>query len=187
MVCVLLTKLQHSCFSQLWVIVIWSVGVITWTTSKRCGMNPAVVHLRGSEGVPPPWLCTFRKSELWRGKTTDWVQDTQWAYYCTIAQIQNLIWNVEHIHLNSLPIVVRPTTANQCGQILQPSNSYYITQSEICTVSVHCNYLGWTQPYAGWSTCQYIKETLSDNEMCASLYTSSYHTSSNSYFGHCSG
>ena len=22
--------------------------------------------------MPPPWLCTFRKSELWRGRTTDW-------------------------------------------------------------------------------------------------------------------
>ena len=34
-------------------------------------MYPALVHLEGSEGVPKPWLCTFRKSELWRGKTTD--------------------------------------------------------------------------------------------------------------------
>ena len=94
MVCVLLTKLQHSCISQLGAIIIRFPRDVTWASPKCCGMYPALVHLEGSEGVPAPWLCTFRKSELGRGKTTDWwmqVQDTQWAYYCTIVQIQNLI------------------------------------------------------------------------------------------------
>ena len=38
--------------------------------------------------------------------------------------------------------VVIPYHCQPVGQILQPSNSYNITWSEICTVSVHCNYLG---------------------------------------------
>ena len=70
--CVLLTKLHHRCISQLGVIIKCPVGVIIWTSPECSSMYPALHHCAGCECMPPPWLCTFRKGELWRGKTTDW-------------------------------------------------------------------------------------------------------------------
>ena len=80
MVCALLTKLHDCCISQLGKISNWCNKVIMWASPKRSHMHSALPHPAGCEGVPIPWLCNFRKSELWRGMATDWwmwVQETQ--------------------------------------------------------------------------------------------------------------
>ena len=82
------------------------------------------------------------------------VQDTQWAYYCTIVQIQNLIWNVEHIHVNSFPIVVR---LYHCQPVwTNPTTIKFIQHNLIrdtyCTVTSLAEYNHRT-------FSQYIKET----------------------------
>ena len=114
MECVLLTKLQHCCISQFGNITglypriklratpkccsISQFGKITelylhidlWTTPKCCDMCSALPHSAAWEGVPPPGLCIFRKSELWRGMATDWwmwVQETQWGIYTVYNNI----------------------------------------------------------------------------------------------------
>ena len=93
-------------------------------------MYPALHHWAGCECMPIPWLCTFRKSELWRGKTTDWwfkKQSGHTTYSCanlepsleyrtyTSEFIANCMWQDRY-----------PTTANQCGFT---SHSYNMQQT----------------------------------------------------------
>ena len=56
--------------------------------------------------MPAPWLSTFRKSDLWRGKTTDWWFKNHSGH--TTYSCANLEPNVEHTQVNSLPIVAGP-------------------------------------------------------------------------------
>ena len=67
---VLLTKLHNSSVSQLGIVVYWPTGVKVWASPKGGSMYTPFINLVGSNSMSPPWLCTFRKNELERGKTT---------------------------------------------------------------------------------------------------------------------
>ena len=94
-VCALLTKLQDYCISQFGVIINQCIGVVMWASPKCSRMYSALPHSAGCEGVPPPRLCTFRKSELCRGMATDWwmwVQETQSGIYNCVQLCRPLHW-----------------------------------------------------------------------------------------------
>ena len=81
---VLLTKLHDSSVSQLGIIIIWPAGVIIWASPKGCCMYVVVTNLKRSNSMSIPWLCTFRKSELEREKTT-----------------QTMVRGIQNVHLHS--------------------------------------------------------------------------------------
>ena len=70
---VLLTKLHHKSFCYLWLSFISLATQKVGRSTKSSCMNSTWTHPAGRESVPPPCLCAFRKSELGRGETTEWV------------------------------------------------------------------------------------------------------------------